>query len=500
MLGEQTARYRQVRREIEGGVLSMASSLDGRTFTFQAPVAAPLTVGGYVALETGDGTVLGQLLDRSLVRREGPELAAALDADSRIASRIVVTLSAGSGVLLDPSGPFHEAPLRAASGDEVAAWLEARRPDRAVLEVGEAVATVGVPAWLDAGGFDRHTFLCGQSGSGKTYSLGVVLEQLLLATTLPIVVLDPNSDFVRLGAPREGADPEAAARWRDEVAAGVAVRRVDAAGDTRLRLRMPELGPDAQAAVLRLDPIGDREEYAVLLELLEESEDGRVRADLVAALSASERSDARALGQRLKSLRVTQWGVWAREQPGPTLLDELDARDFRCLVVDLGTLGTAEEKALVAEAVLERLWARRGERRPVLVVIDEAHNVCPADPQDRLTELATEHAVRIAAEGRKYGLYLLVSTQRPQKVPENVLSQCDNLLCMRMNAAADVERLAAVFAYAPASVLRETVSFRQGESLAAGKIVPSPLLLRFGRRVSEEGGSDVPATWAERRD
>src|SRR5256886_11352057 len=46
--------------------------------------------------------------------------------------------------------------------------------------------------------------------------------------------------------------------------------------------------------------------------------------------------------------------------------------------------------------------------RPVLIVIDEAHNVCPAEPPDPLVALATDHAVRIAAEGRKFGLYLLV--------------------------------------------------------------------------------------------
>ncbi|WP_231554515.1 helicase HerA domain-containing protein [Arthrobacter sp. L77] len=55
------------------------------------------------------------------------------------------------------------------------------------------------PAELDATRFNRHTFWCGQSGSGKTYALGVVLEPLLLHTRLPILVLDPNADFVRLG-------------------------------------------------------------------------------------------------------------------------------------------------------------------------------------------------------------------------------------------------------------------------------------------------------------
>ena len=88
--------------------------------------------------------------------------------------------------------------------------------------------------------------------------------------------------------------------------------------------------------------------------------------------------------------------------------------------------------------MLGALWERRADRRPVLIVIDEAHNVCPADPPDALTALATEHAVRIAAEGRKFGLYLLVCTQRPQKVQENVISQCDNLVLMRMASAADL--------------------------------------------------------------
>ena len=78
--------------------------------------------------------------------------------------------------------------------------------------------------------------------------------------------------------------------------------------------------------------------------------------------------------------------------------------------------------------MLARLWdARATSAGPCSLVIDEAHNVCPAVPGDPLTALATEHAVRIAGEGRKFGIYMLVATQRPQKVHENVISQCDNL-------------------------------------------------------------------------
>ena len=52
----------------------------------------------------------------------------------------------------------------------------------------------------------------------------------------------------------------------------------------------------------------------------------------------------------------------------------------RCVVIDLSSLPSREEQSLIAAAVLGDLWRRRQERRPVLIVIDEAHNVCPAEP------------------------------------------------------------------------------------------------------------------------
>ena len=178
------------------------------------------------------------------------------------------------------------------------------------------------------------------------------------------------------------------------------------------------------------------------------------------------------------------------------MLPELARDDVRCLVVDLGSLATREEQALASAAVLGELWRRREERRPVLIVVDEAHNICPARPEDPLTTIATEYVVRIAGEGRKFGLYLLVSTQRPQKVHENVLSQCDNLLLMRMNSLADLGFVSEVFSFVPQSLLERATTFRQGESLAAGPVAPHPAFLRFRQRLAQEGGGDVPADWS----
>jgi DNA helicase HerA-like ATPase len=188
----------------------------------------------------------------------------------------------------------------------------------------------------------------------------------------------------------------------------------------------------------------------------------------------------------------------ARDDPG-TLLDELGDDGWRMLVGDLGSLATAEEQALTAASVLGTLWQRRKERHRVLVVIDEAHNVCPQAPPDPLTRIAADVAVRIAGEGRKFGLHLLVSTERPQKVHENVLSQCDNLVLMRMNSTADLAYVGDVFSFVPLTLLRRATGFGLGEALVAGKLSSHPALVRFGARVAEEGGSDVPSDWAAPR-
>ncbi len=77
---------------------------------------------------------------------------------------------------------------------------------------------------------------------------------------------------------------------------------------------------------------------------------------------------------------------------------------------------------------------------------------------------------------------------------ENVLSQCDNLVLMRMNSIADLGHVARVFSAVPAGLIDRATTFAQGEALVAGKIASHPALIRFGSRISQEGGADV-AGW-----
>jgi len=209
---------RHGREEWERAIVPQASSVDGRQFAFQASLFdLTMQTGGYVVLERDGDRRIGQILTLRAETASAADLGLAAPL-----STARIRLARGEGVILDGElRPFHDHHARAATPGEVAAWLERERPNRSTLTIGDLLLAPGVPAALDAGGFNRHTFMCGQSGSGKTYSLGLVMERLLVETSLRIIILDTNSDYVRLAETREVVDDATAqsytgtaGRWR----------------------------------------------------------------------------------------------------------------------------------------------------------------------------------------------------------------------------------------------------------------------------------------------
>lgn len=356
-----------------------------------------------------------------------------------------------------------------------------------MIQIGHPLDSAGsAPSELDPRRFNRHTFWCGQSGSGKTYALGVVLEQLLLHTQLPILILDPNADFVRMNDVHDGIDPHVAAQLADtEVQI---LRSGDAPGE-RLVVRFTDLGLRSKAAVLRLDPLLDAEEYNVLLHIEEET--ASLRHDknaLTEHLRSATDAGRHKLLLRLENLGIMDWDVWA--WGGRSAEDIIDTRP-RATVLDLSGFRSHWEPKVAALAVLDHLWKTRESRQPSLIVIDEAHNLCPADPATPLEQALTERIVQIAAEGRKYGLWLLLSTQRPSKIHPNALSQCDNLALMKMSSPHDLAELADYFGYAPGDLLARSPQFLQGQALFAGGFVDGARVVQVASRLTHEGGSDV---------
>jgi DNA helicase HerA-like ATPase len=472
---------------------AVALSPDGRQFQFRGAAQAAFEPGGLVVLgDAGETRQLGQIeeVEFSLdtgATGSGRVLGALTDSETRLNARA--------------THAFARSTVTAASADTVETLYAGART---TLPIGSFLAADAVPARLLPHRFNRHTFWCGQSGSGKTYALGVVLEQLLIHTDLPMVIFDPNADFVRIreprltpgGVSREGAsgggaggDGSGSARGFDDLRALAQrdIRILRPSTDAPLRVRFVDMPLSTRAAVLHLHPLDDRAEHNELIHF--EETVGLLPPDrVVSGLHGRGTAAALDLAARIENLRVTDWSVWAGGREAVT--DVLDERPDAA-VLDLGGFAYPDESLVVAIAVLDDLWAKREQRRPMLIVIDEAHNLCSPDNTSPLHVAVRERIIQIAAEGRKFGLWLLLSTQRPSRIHSSIISQCDNLALMKMTSPVDVEELATIFGFVPPAMLARAARFTQGEALFAGGFVPAPTMVRIGERLTREGGADV---------
>ena len=77
--------------------------------------------------------------------------------------------------------------------------------------------------------------------------------------------------------------------------------------------------------------------------------------------------------------------------------------------------------------------------RSTYIVIDEAHNFAPGTTDDPLRRRVSDWLLRIASEGRKYGLYLILATQRPTKLHPGLVPECENSCVLRVQSSAEQE-------------------------------------------------------------
>jgi DNA helicase HerA-like ATPase len=208
------------------------------------------------------------------------------------------------------------------------------------------------------------------------------------------------------------------------------------AGHVPLRIRFGDLTPIQRPAVLRLDPLRDREEFHSLETLLEGLHAPYSINDVTDAASRYFFEESRNVGLRIANLGIRNWSVWARSTDRS--VTDILSEKRRCTVIDVGALEKEDERDMISMVVLDHFWAHRSEREPVLLVVDEAHYVAPASPNGELQRVCTELAVRIAGEGVKYGIYLVVASQRPGKLNMKMISQCENQIIMKMTSRADL--------------------------------------------------------------
>ncbi len=133
-----------------------------------------------------------------------------------------------------------------------------------------------------------------------------------------------------------------------------------------------------------------------------------------------------------------------------------------------------------------------------LIVCEEAHNYIPKTGGAEF-KASKKSIERIAKEGRKYGLSLMVVSQRPSEVSETIFSQCNNFIAMRLTNRVDQNYIKALLPDSSSSLIDLLPSLNQGEAFVVGDSVIIPSLVHLPKPNPEPKSASIDTykEWAE---
>lgn len=136
---------------------------------------------------------------------------------------------------------------------------------------------------------------------------------------------------------------------------------------------------------------------------------------------------------------------------------------------------------------------------PLLLVYEEAHKYVPNNDLAKY-RASKESIERIAKEGRKYGISLLLASQRPSEISETIFSQCNNFLALRLTNPTDQNYVKRLLPDTLGSIVDKMPSFRAGECLLIGDAVVLPSIVQVERCDPEPSSKDIPywKLWKEK--
>lgn len=135
-----------------------------------------------------------------------------------------------------------------------------------------------------------------------------------------------------------------------------------------------------------------------------------------------------------------------------------------------------------------------GKKQPLLIVLDEAHAYLKAG-EDSISSRTVQS---IAKEGRKYGVGMLLVTQRPSELDETVLSQCGSIIALRMTNTRDKGHVSSAMQDELREMADVLSSLRTGEAIVSGEAVRIPSRIKFFQAYNAVKSSDPIASklWA----
>ena len=128
---------------------------------------------------------------------------------------------------------------------------------------------------------------------------------------------------------------------------------------------------------------------------------------------------------------------------------------------------------------------------PVLLVYEEAHKYVPNNDSAKY-RASRESIERIAKEGRKYGISLMLASQRPSEISETIFSQCNNFLSLRLTNPTDQNYVKKLLPDTLESIVDKMPALKVGEGLLIGDSVILPSIVQIDRCDPEPSSQDVP--------
>lgn len=324
--------------------------------------------------------------------------------------------------------------------------------------------------------FQRHAAILGSTGSGKSWSVALILERAAALKSANLIVFDMHGEYSTLcegenpiaqqyhiagPGDLDGSNPNSLfiPYWllnREEMLALILDRSDDNAPNQAARftehvrtLKEQTLQSEEKTEVLETFTVDSPIPYNIssLLEYLNSDDTGmkqgargEVKGDWNGRLTRfigrlKSKIDDRRCGFMFQPPEECNAYSWLENILMKLFAVSESQRGIK--IIDFSEVPS--DVLPIITGVLARLlyniqfWMDKDARHPLTIVCDEAHLYLPVrDAAEATEKRALEAFERIAKEGRKYGVSLLVVSQRPSDVSRTILSQCNNFLVLRL--------------------------------------------------------------------
>ncbi len=128
---------------------------------------------------------------------------------------------------------------------------------------------------------------------------------------------------------------------------------------------------------------------------------------------------------------------------------------------------------------------------PLLLVYEEAHKYVPNSDLSKY-RASKESIERIAKEGRKYGITLLLASQRPSEISETIFSQCNNFIAMRLTNPNDQNYVKRLLPDTFGELINKMPSLKVGEALLIGDAAVIPSIIQIDECEDKPSSNDIP--------